>query len=235
MQLHWDGNNTATEERNKSAAFGTGTTPPTLDTRAIGRIEAWLLTLAPPAYPFPVDEALAAKGAPIYAEYCAHCHGANGRDFSGARVGHVTPIAEIGTDRGRLDSYTRDLAVNQGALYAGYPWRFTRFRKTFGYANMPLDGLWLRAPYLHNGSVPTLADLLEPTARRPQRFFRGYDVYDPRRVGFVTTVATEGGRKYFEYDTRLPGNANHGHEGRAYGTELAPDEKTALVEYLKTF
>lgn len=235
MQLHWDGNNTATEERNKSAAFGTGTTPPTLDTAAIGRIEEWLLALAPPAYPFPVDEALAEQGAPIYAEYCAGCHGANGRDFAGARVGHVTPVAEIGTDRGRLDSYTRDLAVNQGTLYAGYPWRFTRFRKTHGYANMPLDGLWLRAPYLHNGSVPTLADLLEPAAKRPQRFYRGYDVYDPQRVGFVTDVATEGGRRYFEYDTSLPGNANHGHEGRAYGTELAPEDKTALVEFLKTF
>src|SRR3546814_4663341 len=83
-------------------------------------------------------------------------------------VGKVTPLAQVGTDRLRLDSYTRDLALNQSTLYAGYPWRFTHFRKTFGYANMPLDGLWLRAPYLHNGSVPTLRDLLKPAAARSE-------------------------------------------------------------------
>ena len=91
----------------------------------------------------------------------------------------MTAIAAIGTDRRRLDSYTYDLAVNQATLYAGYDWRFRHFRKTFGYANLPLDGLWLRAPYLHNGSVPNVRDLLEPAANRPGIFYRGYDVFDP--------------------------------------------------------
>src|SRR3546814_20303083 len=100
-------------------------------------------------------------------------------------VGKVTPLAQVGTDRRRLDSYTRDLALNQSTLYAGYPWRFTHFRKTFGYANMPLDGLWLRAPYLHNGSVPTLRDLLKPAAARPTAFWRGADVHTPVNVGFL--------------------------------------------------
>src|SRR3546814_6179518 len=59
MQLHWDGNNSKVEERNKSAAFGTGTTPPTIDVAAIGRIEDWLLTLEPPEYPYPIDRAQA--------------------------------------------------------------------------------------------------------------------------------------------------------------------------------
>jgi mono/diheme cytochrome c family protein len=235
MQLHWDGNNTVVEERNKSAAFGTGTTPPTIDLAAIARIEHWLLDLKPPPYPFPVDAALAARGAPIYRQYCANCHGASGQDFSGERVGKVTPLEDVGTDRKRLDSYTYTLAVNQSTLYAGYPHRFRHFRKTFGYANMPLDGLWLRAPYLHNGSVPTLRDLLEPAAQRPQVFYRGYDVYDQQGVGFVSTVAEEGGRKYFRYDTAVAGNSNAGHEGRAYGTELSTAEKAALLEYLKTF
>ncbi|MCB1890132.1 MAG: c-type cytochrome [Rhodocyclaceae bacterium] len=235
MELHWDGNNTHTEERNKSAAFGTGTTPPTIDLRAIGRVEDWLLDLAPPAWPYPVDAAQAQRGAALYAEYCAGCHGAGGRDFSGARVGHVTPIADIGTDRSRLDSYTYELAVNQATLYAGYPHRFRHFRKTFGYANMPLDGVWLRAPYLHNGSVPTLRDLLEPAASRPVTFFRGDDVYDPTRVGFRSDRAADGDTALFLFDTRLPGNGNQGHEGHAYGTELAASDKDALVEFLKTF
>jgi len=235
MQLHWDGNNTLVEERNKSAAFGTGTTPPTLDTKAVGRLEEWLVTKEAPKYPYPIDPAKAERGGAVYKEYCAACHGSGPHDFSGEFVGKVTPIEEIGTDRHRLDSYSYELAVNQSTLYAGYPWRFSHFRKTFGYANMPLDGIWLRAPYLHNGSVPTLRDLLEPGLKRPQVFYRGYDVYDSANVGFVSDVAEEGTRKYFKVDTKVAGNSNLGHEGKRYGTELTPDDKTALVEFLKTF
>jgi mono/diheme cytochrome c family protein len=235
MQLHWDGNNTRVEERNKSAAFGTGTTPPTIDLVAIGRLEQWLLDLKPPAFPLPVDAALAERGGAIYARLCADCHGASGSDFSGARVGKVTPIEDIGTDRGRLDSYTYDLAVNQSTLYASYPHRFAHFRKTFGYANMPLDGLWLRAPYLHNGSVPTLRHLLEAADKRPLRFYRGNDLLDARNVGFVWDQDAAGDRRFFVFDTTVPGNSNKGHEGEAYGTTLNDADKDALVEYLKTF
>ncbi|MET0733217.1 MAG: cytochrome c [Casimicrobiaceae bacterium] len=235
MQLHWDGNNTMVEERNKSAAFGTGTTPPTLDVAKIARIEAWLLTKEPPKYPYPIDGAKAARGGALYKEYCAGCHGASGRDFSGESVGKVTPLPEILTDRRRLDSYSYDLAVNQSTLYAGYPWRFAHFRKTFGYANMPLDGLWLRGPFLHNGSVPTVRDLLEPLKDRPAVFYRGYDVYDPVKLGFVSNVEKEGGRRYFKFDTTTPGNTNTGHVGKRFGTDLVAADKDALVEFLKTF
>lgn len=236
MRLHWDGNNDSVRERNRSAAFGTGATPPTLDRENIKRIEDWLLTAKPPPYPYPINEALAARGAPLYAQYCASCHGKSGSDFSGKDVGSVTPIDQIKTDRARLDSYTLELCVNQNLLYAGYGnERFSHFRKTFGYANAPLDGVWLRAPYLHNGSVPTLRDLLEPAENRPQEFYRGYDVYDPKRVGFLSDVASEKGRKFFRYETKLKGNGNYGHEGPAYGTQLSPDQKDAIVEYLKKF
>ena len=117
-------------------------------------------------------------------------------------------------------------------MYAGYPWRFSHFKKTNGYANMPLDGIWLRGPYLHNGSVPTLRDLLEAPENRPRVFYRGYDVIDRERVGFISTVAREGGKRYFEFDTSLAGNGNGGH---LYGINLAPAEKDALVEYMKQF
>jgi mono/diheme cytochrome c family protein len=235
MQLHWDGNNRDVTERNKSAAFGTGTTPPTIDIARIRKTEDWLWDARPPAWPYGVDPVLAARGAPLYRKYCAGCHGASGQDFTGERVGTVTPIEEIGTDRRRLDSYTFDLAVNQNRLYAGYPWRFKSFRKTHGYANMPLDGLWLRAPYLHNGSVPTLRDLLEPVEKRPVAFHRGDDVYDRVKVGFRSDVAESGGRRHFPFDTRVAGNGNGGHAGPAYGTELPAADKDALVEHLKTF
>ena len=142
MQLHWDGNNTKVSERNRSAAFGTGATPPILDRASLKRMEDWLATAEPPrftdVFPGQFDAALAAEGAPVYARECAACHGASGRDFSGEYVGKVTPIAEIGTDRGRLDNYTHDLAVNQNVLYADFgAERFQTFRKTDGYANAP--------------------------------------------------------------------------------------------------
>jgi hypothetical protein len=63
----------------------------------------------------------------------------------------------VRTDRHRLDSYTSVFALNQYGLFPGFEVPFHRFRKTHGYANQPLDGIWLRGPYLHNGSVPTLA------------------------------------------------------------------------------
>lgn len=237
MALHWDGNNDKVEERNLSAGFGTGAIPPLTDHAAIGRVEKWLLDFKPPKYPYPIDSKLADQGRPLYKAYCAACHGADGENFAGQYVGHVTPIEQIGTDRWRLDSYTYDLAVNQGTLYSAYPeYRFQHFRKTYGYANAPLDRIWLRAPYLHNGSVPTLRDLLEPSAQRPKLFYRGNDLYDAHKVGFVTNMPDDGrGRKYFPFDVSVAGNGNQGHEGERYGTLLSEEQKSALVEYLKTF
>ena len=102
--------------------------------------------------------------------------------------------------------------------------------KNLGYCSPPLDGLWMRAPYLHNGSVPTLRDLLEPVAARPAYFYRGYDVYDPVNVGFITQgpAATRAGWKH---DVKVRGDGNQGH---TYGVTLSPGEKQALLEYLKS-
>lgn len=255
MQLHWDGNNTSVDERNLSAAFGTGATPTTLDKEKVLRIADWLWDEAePPAFPEDrIDPELADEGEAVYEAECWSCHGNRQPPFrtegDGGRVGTVTPIEEIGTDRARLDSYTPELAAAQNTLYAGfprdeaacredpsdrdacYPARFSHFRKTYGYANMPLDGLWLRAPYLHNGSVPTLADLLAPPSERPDSLWLGYTVYDFERVGFVTRSA-EAREEGWLLDTSQPGNGNGGH---LYGTDLEPGAKQALIEYLKTF
>jgi mono/diheme cytochrome c family protein len=226
MQLHWDGNNDSVEERNKSAALGAGVTPPSLDLPRVKRIEDWLWDKhKEPPYPYAINESLANDGKRLFDQHCASCH-----SFNGEKIGTVTPIAEILTDPHRLDSFTYELASNQNTLYAGYPYRFNRFRKTNGYANSPLDGIWLRAPYLHNGSVPTLRDLLEPPDQRPIEFYRGYDVYDPVKVGFKSDVPAEGNRRYFKLDTRLKGNGNGGH---VYGVNLSVQEKEALVEYMK--
>lgn len=241
MFLHWDGNNPSVEERNKSAALGAGVTPVTIDLERIGRIEGWTWDLKPPPYPKPVDAKLAGQGKPLYEEYCAACHGdqaGSKYDFDTHKypyLGQVDPIDRIRTDPGRLNSYSELLSINQNTLYTGYPWRFKSFRKTNGYANMPLDGIWLRAPYLHNGSVPTLRDVLEPSEKRPKVFYRGYDVFDWKRIGFVADVAEEKGQTFFRYDTSVEGNSNVGHEGKVYGTDLSDAEKDAIVEYMKTF
>jgi hypothetical protein len=99
-----------------------------------------------------------------------------------------------------------------------------------GYIAAFLDGIWLRAPYLHNGSVPTLRDLLSPVAERPTLFYRGYDVYDPHDVGFVTQGA-EAQRVGTKFDVHERASGNTGHE---YGTRLPLPDKDALLEYLKT-
>ena len=235
MHLHWDGDNDSVDERNLSASLGAGVTPVTVDHDNLKRVRDWIWTLPPPTYPFPVDQALASRGAPIYQQLCAACHADNRfRDgvIAGSRVGQVERLALIGTDPYRFNSYTPAFASNQYSLYPDSPYRFTHFRKTNGYANHPLDGIWLRAPYLHNGSVPTLRDLLDAPEARPKAFYRGYDVYDQAKLGFVSDVAHADGQVFTRYDTSVPGNANTGH---VYGTTLSDDDKRAIVEYLKTF
>jgi mono/diheme cytochrome c family protein len=120
------------------------------------------------------------------------------------------------------------------------------FASLRAYKGRSLDGIWATAPYLHNGSVPTLYDLLLPKRLngdpregeyRPDKFVVGSREFDPEKVGFVS-------QDYhgFEFDTSRPGNANTGHE---YGTihdprgskdfrPLTRDERTDLLEYLKT-
>jgi hypothetical protein len=235
MHLHWDGDNDSVDERNLSAALGAGVTPVTVDHDNLKRVRDWIWTLPAPKYPYRIDAALASRGAPIYQASCANCHGDHRfRDgvISGSRIGQVEAISTIGTDHYRLNSYTLAFASNQYGLYPDSRYRFTRFRKTNGYANHPLDGIWLRAPYLHNGSVPTMRDLLDPPESRPKVFYRGYDVYDQARMGFVSDVAEADGQIYTRYDTSVPGNFNTGH---VYGTTLSDDDKRAIVEYLKTF
>jgi len=110
-------------------------------------------------------------------------------------------------------------------------------RAPLSYRTRPLDGIWAVPPYLHNGSVPNLYALLSPVSERPRRFWLGSRVYDPKNVGY-STDPIEGG---FLLDTSRTGNSNKGHEfnnGRAgrgiIGRLLTPDERFAIIEYLKT-
>jgi hypothetical protein len=96
------------------------------------------------------------------------------------------------------------------------------------YKAAPLAGVWSTAPYLHNGSVPTLYDLLSPPEKRPKLFYLGDHEFDPRKVGYQSR-ALEGVTSAF--DTAIPGQSNAGH---SYGTGITEDERLALLEYLKT-
>ena len=95
------------------------------------------------------------------------------------------------------------------------------------YKARPLNGIWATAPFLHNGSVPTLYDLLLPAASRPKSFHVGRREIDPKKVGILTDKFDGS----FEFDTSAPGNSNAGHE---YGAALGDADRWALVEYLKS-
>jgi hypothetical protein len=112
-----------------------------------------------------------------------------------------------------------------------------------GYRARPLGGLWATPPFLHNGSVPNLYEMLIPADRRDKTFYVGSREFDPKNVGY-STAKFEGG---FEFRTDEPpnnphpGNSNAGHEFRnsplgkgVIGPELSDEERWAIIEYLKT-
>lgn len=113
-----------------------------------------------------------------------------------------------------------------------------------GYKARPLDGIWATAPFLHNGSVPNLWALLSPIAEghRPEKFCVGSRNFDPKHVGFEFKRGEKGcGEGLFEMNTTIEGNLNTGHEFAGDGTgdgvigkELTPDERLALIEFLKS-
>ena len=110
-------------------------------------------------------------------------------------------------------------------------------RALLSYKVRPLNGVWATPPYLHNGSVPNLYALLSPVAERPPKFYLGNREYDPVNVGYLTREFPGG----FEFDTTIKGNSNSGHEFNddrtrkgVIGRLLTPDERRALIEYLKT-
>jgi mono/diheme cytochrome c family protein len=225
--LFWDGSNSSLKESVLASALAMGAAADTLDDdpSRLARVQNYISAVRPPAYPFAVDQATAQQGRAIFEGACAGCHAPGG-----SRTGTVIPITELGTDRLRLDAWTANDASAYNALGDGRDWKFSAFRKTDGYVAVPLDGVWLRAPYLHNGSVPSLADLLETPGRRPREFWRGYDLYDPAKVGFVSS-GSEARRMGTLHDVAKPGNS---HAGHLYGTELPAESKRVLLEFLKT-
>lgn len=216
--------------------------------RNINTLERMARRLMPPKWPGDVlgelKSNLVAQGAAVFKKAkCDTCHGDKGGGED----------RDVGTDPGRLDTFasalddapfaTRLRATLILVRDAGYSregissqeriqfdgsnpstWRPTKPGQSNAYASRPLNGIWASAPYLHNGSVPTLRALL--SVDRPSSFRVGSKYFDPVDVGIDTTKP--GG---FEFKATEDGNKNVGH---LYGTDLNPAEKTALIEYLKS-
>ena len=188
-------------------------------------LEEYLGNLQAPNYPFPIDAPKAEAGKAVFEQNCVSCHASE-------RTGKRVPVKEVGTDRERLDTWSKQAAIESNKVVSsfGIERRGLVENEPSGYIAAFLDGIWLRAPYLHNGSVPTLRDLLKPAAERPKVFYRGYDVYHPVDVGFITQ-GEEAEHVGTKFDVSERASSNQGHE---YGTQLPAAEKDALIEYLKT-
>jgi mono/diheme cytochrome c family protein len=188
-------------------------------------LQDYLSEKPPPKYPFAIDAGKAAAGKAVFDRECAACHAS---ERTGARM----PLAGVDTDPERLWTWKKEHAVaaNRTVSDFGIERKGLVEEDLIGYNAVYLDGLWLRAPYLHNGSVPTLRDMLKAPSERPTVFWRGYDVYDPVNVGFITTGA-EAERVGTRFVVSERSNGNGGH---LFGTTLPETEKEALLEHLKT-
>lgn len=196
-------------------------------------IFGWLAQYRPQAFPGPVDLAQAQRGAGVYAQGCAACHGSFDWN-AGAPLMTAYPdwIGDVGTDRLRLEVLDPALAK---AIRASSYRDAIRVQVGDGYAAPPLSGLWASAPYLHNGSVPSLAALLDPK-QRPARFMVGGHALDWESMGLRLIAKGRYPVGYRPFatpqwvDTRQPGLGNGGHK---YGSDLPPTERRALIEFLK--
>lgn len=236
----WDGSIQNHLHRNLAAEFGVVGDPTHLSMQNADLTTPFTDAMPAPPYPFDVRTAGAARGKVLYTQYCASCHTAGNAT--------IFPVATTGTDPNRAIIWK---PYSVGALRQvlraactdtvtcnnpdGTPLADTQIvNPTGGYMAIPLDGIWARAPYLHNGSVPTLAALL--TGDRPAQFYRGNMTYDQKNVGFTYDKATAPHAAI--YDTTKSGNSNTGHSSATFlgGVDWKnqPYKLADLLEYLKT-
>jgi hypothetical protein len=207
-------------------------------------IQAFILSLEPPKYPFSIDSELAKKGEVVFRATCSRCHGTYGKEWT--YPNKIVPIDVIGTDRNRFEGFKPESGrfyneswfahEQSGWLADEYP-----AIKAAGYQAPPLDGIWATAPYLHNGSVPTVYNLLN-SKTRPRIFTRSFrtqsEDYDPVHLGWKIQILDENAELTLPsyelrktYDTTRPGRGNGGH---TFGDDLTEDERMSVIEFLKT-
>jgi hypothetical protein len=196
-----------------------------------GDVLAFIKSIQPPKYPKEIDKALATEGETIFIKNCSHCHGTYGA--KGEYPNLLIPVSIVGTDSALLK------ANHQNPQFIGWfnkSWfaqgkNPARLVPSNGYVSPPLDGVWITAPYLHNGSVPTIESVLN-SKTRPAYWQRDFDNprYDYERLGWIyQEVAIPIPKK--TYNTTLHGYGNYGH---TFGDHLSDKERKAVIEYLKT-
>lgn len=208
-------------------------------------LQAYIYSMNPPKYPFPIDKSLAKNGEGVFENHCSNCHGYYENQWS--YPNKIIPLEKIGTDPVRFQGISKEFGrfyneswfsrEKQGWLTDEY-----KVMETPGYQAPPLDGIWATSPYLHNGSVPTLMALLN-SKTRPEIFTRSFENkladFDQNKVGWKTiTGSSEDLKKITDkanyrrwYDTRNKGQSNQGH---TFGDKLSEKDVIALLEYLKT-
>jgi hypothetical protein len=206
-------------------------------------IHAFILTVQPPAFPFPVDRKKAVAGEALFRDVCARCHGSYGKNWT--YPNRILPLKEIGTDPVLMEAVSDEQVEFYNETWfakeMGPDGRPYGFQPARGYQAPPLDGVWATAPYFHNASVPTLYHVLNSKAR-PKIFTRSYRTseadYDLLRVGLKVTVVDRPpdpelpyAKRRDVYDTTQRGHSNLGH---TYGDDFTEKERWAVIEYLKT-
>ena len=196
-------------------------------------ILAWMESVKPPKYPGSIAGELAARGRGVFEQRCADCHGTYGE--GGRYPEKVVPLDVVKTDSARLKSLSRE---HREWMKLGWMSHFGEDRVDTdpdGYVAPPLDGIWATAPYFHNGSVPTLEQVLDSTSR-PKVWRQVPKSYDYNHLGLRTEVfeAVPAGlgdqEKRWYFDTSLFGKSNSGHP---FGDDLTPADRKAVLEYLK--
>ena len=193
-------------------------------------VVAWLEQLEPPVYPAEIKPSLAAEGQLLFEEHCSGCHGTYGENET--YPNKVVALKVIKTDP-YYATYAIDAPIvdwyNNSWFAKTQPTSY--FEPEAGYIAPPLDGIWATAPYLHNGSIPTLDALLDSKSR-PDYWQRSGDSrdYDYEKVGWQYKPRNNGRGKW-TYDTSIPGYSNVGHY---FGDKLSTPERRAVIEYLKT-
>ena len=195
----------------------------------------------------PIDQEKAARGWQVYETHCDACHGhpdpQTGDWIRGSRQEEVVPAEDIGTDDERVNyRHYMELTTRLWEMIPDdSPLKPKRedlrpgpLGSTRGFINAGLESVFSRVPYLHNGSVLTLAELINLEPRRPL-FYRGRNYYDPIRVGLLSPDEADA-RHYYRYDTSVRGNSNAGHDYPwAYqGDGWDPSALEDLLEYMKT-
>lgn len=194
-------------------------------------VRAYIASLEAPAFPDPVDTNLVAEGATLFEAHCSRCHGTPS-DYPNL----VVDVAEVGTDAAlALGSSGQYAAQFRDWFARSFYGELSELQVPAGYIAPPLDGVWLTAPYLHNGSVPDLWTLLS-SSERP-RAWQKTNTYDRQRLGWRWQAArthaeeSDANRRRQIYDTTHLGYGNGGH---TFGDFMTEAQRWAVIEYLKT-